>query len=138
MAAALLRKASDLTRRKAALYGEVSGGRLRAVPGAVDFARTPGALGVPCGLATSALPARLGVPPAACVVFEDALVGVSAGRLAGMRVVGVATTRSNEALLAAGARLVMPDFRRVTRHQVTALAERTLAERTALACESPD
>ncbi|GAB7050308.1 HAD family hydrolase [Catenuloplanes indicus JCM 9534] len=33
---------------------------------------------------------RLGVPPAGCLVVEDAPAGVTAGRAAGMRVVGVA------------------------------------------------
>jgi sugar-phosphatase len=32
---------------------------------------------------------RLGVPPKACVVFEDSLAGVTAGRAAGMRVIAV-------------------------------------------------
>lgn len=36
----------------------------------------------------------LGVDPAACVVFEDARMGIEAGRRAGMRVVGVATDLS--------------------------------------------
>jgi sugar-phosphatase len=36
--------------------------------------------------------ARLGALPADCVVLEDAPAGVRAGRAAGMRVVGVATS----------------------------------------------
>ena len=42
--------------------------------------------------------ARLGMAPAACVVFEDAPVGIAAARRAGMRVVGVATTCHAETL----------------------------------------
>ncbi|MCX8089546.1 MAG: beta-phosphoglucomutase family hydrolase [Verrucomicrobiae bacterium] len=41
---------------------------------------------------------RLGVPPARCVVFEDAHVGLEAARAAGMKVVGVATTHPAESL----------------------------------------
>ena len=41
---------------------------------------------------------KLGVPPARCVVFEDAHVGIEAGRAAGMKVVGVATTHPAETL----------------------------------------
>jgi 5-amino-6-(5-phospho-D-ribitylamino)uracil phosphatase len=36
--------------------------------------------------------------PADCVVFEDALVGFAAARAAGMKLVGVATTNSLEAI----------------------------------------
>jgi HAD superfamily hydrolase (TIGR01509 family) len=36
--------------------------------------------------------AKTGVPPARCVVFEDALPGIEAGHAGGMKVVGVATT----------------------------------------------
>jgi beta-phosphoglucomutase len=37
----------------------------------------------------------LGVPPAACLVFEDSHSGVEAGRAAGMHVVGLRTTEVN-------------------------------------------
>jgi sugar-phosphatase len=37
---------------------------------------------------------RLGCEPADCVVFEDAPVGVAAGRAAGARVVGLTTTHA--------------------------------------------
>ena len=41
---------------------------------------------------------KLGVPPARCVVFEDAHVGLEAARAGGMKVVGVATTHPAESL----------------------------------------
>lgn len=43
----------------------------------------------------------LGVAPAHCVVIEDAIAGIEAARRAGMRVVGVSTTMSVDALLGA-------------------------------------
>lgn len=54
---------------------------------------------------------RLGVPPEHCLVFEDALTGIEAGRRAGMPVVGVATSHS-EAELAEqpGVRQTISDF----------------------------
>jgi HAD superfamily hydrolase (TIGR01509 family) len=63
--------------------------------------------------------ARLGVPPPACVVFEDAVVGVEAARRAGMAVVGVTTAHADAELRAAGATWTAPDF---TRLAWTALA----------------
>lgn len=53
---------------------------------------------------------RLRAAPAACVVFEDALVGVQAARSAGMRVIGVTTAHTDAELLAAGAERTIPDF----------------------------
>jgi sugar-phosphatase len=41
---------------------------------------------------------RLGVDPARCVVFEDAPVGLRAGRAAGMRTVAVTTTHAADEL----------------------------------------
>lgn len=41
---------------------------------------------------------RIATPPADCVVFEDAHVGIRAGRAAGMRVVAVTTTHPRESL----------------------------------------
>lgn len=50
---------------------------------------------------------RLGVPPEACVVFEDSFAGLEAARRAGMSAVGVATTHKR----LGGAALVIEDFR---------------------------
>lgn len=53
---------------------------------------------------------KLGLPPAACVVFEDSLVGIQAARRAGMRVVGVTTAHVADELVAAGAERAIPSF----------------------------
>lgn len=42
---------------------------------------------------------RLGLSPRRCIVFEDSLAGVEAGRRAGGAVVGIATTNPTEKLL---------------------------------------
>lgn len=60
-----------------------------------------------CYLAAAA---RLGVAPAECVVFEDAVSGVRAAVAAGTACIGVQTGRSADRLLAEGARHAVPDF----------------------------
>ena len=42
--------------------------------------------------------ARFNVSPEECIVFEDSFNGLKSGRAAGMRVVGIATTNSAEAI----------------------------------------
>lgn len=58
---------------------------------------------------------RLTLPPSACLVVEDAIVGVQAGRRAGMEVVAVATTAAPEDLRAAGAISVVDDLTQLHR-----------------------
>ena len=41
---------------------------------------------------------KIGISPSRCVVFEDALAGIDAGRRAGMKVVAVATTHQPDRL----------------------------------------
>jgi HAD superfamily hydrolase (TIGR01509 family) len=54
-----------------------------------------------------ALAARLGMPPAACVVLEDAPGGLRGARAAGCRAIGFATSHPAPELVAAGAERVV-------------------------------
>jgi HAD superfamily hydrolase (TIGR01509 family) len=53
---------------------------------------------------------KVGIPPSACVVFEDATVGIQAAKAAGMLAIGVTTTHSAQSLFAAGADHVIDHF----------------------------
>lgn len=53
---------------------------------------------------------RLGVPPAACVVFEDATVGVRAAKAAGMRCIAVPNPDATQPQDLSGADLILPSL----------------------------
>ena len=57
---------------------------------------------------------KLGLAPQHCVVFEDAILGIQAGKNAGMAVVGVATTHTREELEAEDTDLVISDFSEIS------------------------
>lgn len=62
----------------------------------------------PCPYLTAM--ARLGVRPEHCLVFEDSPSGAAAGVAAGVFTVGLATSRSEHVLKAAGCGMVISDF----------------------------
>ena len=57
---------------------------------------------------------RLGLPPSACTVIEDAPVGIEAGRAAGMCVIALVGTYPPPQLRAAGATHVVHELREIT------------------------
>ena len=64
------------------------------------------------------------MPPARCVVIEDALVGLAAARAAGMKVVGVASTgRTVEEL--SGADIVVRSLAELSVERLAALFSET-------------
>lgn len=65
----------------------------------------------------------LGVPDEQCVVFEDALLGIEAGKNAGMKVVAVATTHTRSELEETAVNLIINDFRELTLSQLEGLFE---------------
>lgn len=52
---------------------------------------------------------RLGKKPSECIVFEDSIAGIEAGKAAGMKVIGLATTHSREEL-SGYVNDIFPDF----------------------------
>ena len=57
---------------------------------------------------------RLGLSNDECVVFEDAVNGVTAAKAAGIRCIALETTTKREDLLAAGASLVVKDYSEIS------------------------
>jgi mannitol-1-/sugar-/sorbitol-6-phosphatase len=51
----------------------------------------------------------LGIPPAGCIVIEDAGAGIRAGKAAGARVIALRTTAEDAELTASGADWIVPD-----------------------------
>lgn len=66
---------------------------------------------------------KLGLEPARCVVFEDALLGIESARRAGMPVVGLTTSHPAEELAGTTA-LQAPDFTGMTFETVNTLIEK--------------
>ena len=133
------------------IYEEVIKGRLKPLPGAVDFVHACKAKGLVVAVASGAdwvkvraslreigLPEnlfatvvdgnqvvqkkpapdifleaarRIGIPPAGCLVIEDAVTGVAAARAAGMRCLGITSTFTAAEL--AGADWLAPDLEHV-------------------------
>jgi len=69
--------------------------------------------------------AALGVPPANCVVIEDAPSGVRSGRAAGCRVLAIRSTTHDPELLASGADWIVNDCASI--HPVAPVSPRELA-----------
>jgi len=65
----------------------------------------------------------LNVPPERCMVFEDSMAGIEAGRRAGCTVIGVATTHLREEL-APMTDLVISSFREIRMLELLSLIER--------------
>ena len=83
------------------------GGLSRFFDTTVDGSQVPRGKPAPDVFLTGAK--RLGVPPTACAVIEDAPVGIRAAVAAGMLPIGVATTHSEAELRDAGAAHVFRD-----------------------------
>lgn len=63
----------------------------------------------------------LNIDPADCMVIEDSLSGIQAGKRAGCKVIGITTTHSDAELSQAGADLTAPDFTTLSLNDLTTL-----------------
>lgn len=66
---------------------------------------------------------RLDAPPSACIAFEDSSTGIKAGVAAGVKVVGIRTSMTDEAMRAAGATVTVADWNEVTLDFLTKLIQ---------------
>ncbi|MFB2895353.1 HAD-IA family hydrolase [Aerosakkonemataceae cyanobacterium BLCC-F50] len=57
---------------------------------------------------------KMGFSPKHCVVIEDSVTGVQAGRAAGMTVFGYGQSCAHAALVAAGAKIVFSDMQQLS------------------------
>jgi HAD superfamily hydrolase (TIGR01509 family) len=70
--------------------------------------------------------AKLGLEPSACLVIEDAKLGVVSGKAAGCQVIGITTSFPKEQLLEAGADLVAATFPEIAEHLISRNGDPTL------------
>lgn len=61
---------------------------------------------------------KLDMPPECCIVFEDAILGIQAGKNADMKVVGIATTHTRWELEAEDTDLVLDNFEGLQLHRL--------------------
>lgn len=67
--------------------------------------------------------AKLGIPPANCVVIEDAIAGVTAARAADMRCIGVTTTLSEEDMIASAPDKIAATIKDITLETILTLKD---------------
>ncbi len=69
---------------------------------------------------------QLAISPERCIVFEDAILGIQAGKNAGMPVVALATTHTREELEATEANYIIDNFEGLTIDNLRAALNMTL------------
>ena len=66
---------------------------------------------------------KLDVTPGQCVVFEDSLSGIEAGKAGGMKVVALTTTNSRETLDESPADVIVDSFKEVAIDRLRTLVD---------------